>query len=247
MLGWPLLALAAAGWTLLPFARSPAAHVGGALAAATYPFVIYNPFDSPYWSHRTVVYFAVGAVILAGVAVALAARLAAAVVVWLSRNFRDADFLGRPGVVAVAAILVGISFTGGVVAATPQPYEGGWYRLFSECDFAKLEAVADNATEQPEAIVITGDWQSKLVISALADDASRIWYSATFFTDQGERDGIIRWLSDAERPLIVVVDQYLPKSTDVGYLEGAPWVPMDVGPCSEESHVRARQGEWGAA
>lgn len=234
MVGWPLLVIGALGLGALPFRPTPAAHVGAAIALATLPFVVFDPFNSPFWSHRTAVYFAFGLAILCGVAfsagvtAALAAskRLAASP----AANGKAQRSPGTMAALAATGVLVLLAIAGGAYAATPSTYDGGWYRLYEECEFDGLRETAGIAEDEPRLLVITGTWQSKLVLAALADDASRMWYKPDFFTSAEERDNVVRMLAEQGRPLLVVVDPLIAQEhpeIDTSFLDADPWTPVD--------------------
>jgi hypothetical protein len=238
MFGWPLLILGGIGLVVLPFRPTPGGHIGASLALATFPFVIFDPFHSPFWSHRTAVYFGVGLAILVGVAIvamvqgalALAKRLptgpAAPVVPGM-----PAPAPSNPGriapLVAVSGIFLLLCLAGGVYAATPPQYPGGWYRLYTECEFDGLKEVAATAQANPGLLIITGTWQSKLVISGMADDSGRMWFKPDFFTDAEERGKTIQYQEQKGEPILVVVDSLLPppdhKDIDASFLNGPEW------------------------
>jgi len=208
MLGWPVLVLAAAGAVLIPFWRSPAAHAGAALAAVTYPFAIHNPFHSPFWPHRTVVFLAIGLAILAGAAAGMATKAAAAA--WNARVARSlkAPHGARPMLAGAGLSLALVVTLGGTVyAATPEEYPEGWYRLYPECEFDALRSTGEAAG--PNTIIITGTWQAKLVIAAFAGDAKTVWYSQTYYLSEAERDRTTAGLLKDGYEVIVVVDRHM--------------------------------------
>ncbi|HUR25612.1 MAG TPA: hypothetical protein VM327_06330 [Candidatus Thermoplasmatota archaeon] len=221
MFGWPLLILGGLGLVVLPFRPTPGGHLGASLALATFPFVIFDPFHSPFWSHRTAVYFGIGLAILVAVAIAsiiqgglaLARRLPTGPVgpAVPGMPASPAPAAGRVApFVALSGIFLLICLAGGVYAATPDQYTGGWYRLYTECEFEGLSEVADVAEANPALLVITGTWQSKLVISGLADDAGRMWFKPDFFTDANERAKVVEMQQQKGQPILVVVDGLLP-------------------------------------
>lgn len=235
MVGTPLLYLGGLGLVLLPFRPTPAGHVGAGLALGTYPFVVFNPFNSPFWSHRTAVYFALGLAILAGVAVAALVQGLLA----LSRRLPQMMAAGaaapgssRVGVgplVAVSGMLLLSLLGAGVVAATPGQYPGGWYRLYPECEFSGLREVAGLADADQGLLVITATWESKLVVSAFADENNRLWYKPDFYTDPHERDNVVQMMEQQGRPLVVVVDSQLVKEhpeIDPSFLDSSPWTSV---------------------
>jgi hypothetical protein len=234
MAGWPLLVIGALGLAALPFRPTPAAHFGAALALGTLPFVVFDPFDSPFWSHRTAVYFVLGLAILCGVAFSAAVQGALAASRRLATPAAGGKAAQRsPGTMAALAatgILVLLAVAGGAYAATPEPYKGGWYRLYEECEFGALRETAELADEEPRLLLISATWQSKLVMSALADDASRMWYKPDFFTSAAERDDVIEMLESEGRPLVVVVDPLVAQEhpeIDASFLDSDPWTPVD--------------------
>lgn len=237
MIGVPLLVLAAFGLVALPFRPTPGGHVGAGLALATYPFVVFNPFDSPFWSHRTAVYFAIGVAILAGAAVAtlihlslaLARRLPALMAT--ERGDAAAGKAPRTGPLVAVSGLVLLAFLGtGVYAATPEQYPG-WYRLYQGCEFEGLQEIAGLAEDDPRLLIVTATWQSKLVMAGMADENNRMWYTAGFFTDPQERQNIVAHAEREGRPLVVVVDSWLGREhpeIDPSFLDSSPWAPVDT-------------------
>jgi hypothetical protein len=236
MVGTPLLYLGGLGLVLLPFRPSPAGHVGAGLALGTYPFVVFNPFDSPFWSHRTAVYFCLGLAILAGVAAAALVQGLLA----LSRRLPQMMAAGasvpsaRPKagigpLVAVSGVLLLSLLGAGVVASTPGQYPGGWYRLYLECEFSGLREVAGLAAEDPQLLIITATWESKLVASAFADENDRMWYKPDFYTSEQERGNVIRMMEQRGHPVVVLVDSQLAKEhpeIDPSFLDASPWTPV---------------------
>jgi hypothetical protein len=226
MFGNPSLWLGAAGFVLIPFAASPAAHMGGAVALTTYPFVIYNPLHSPFWSHRTAVYLGIGLVILCGVAARTLAYGATQLFfytrAWIDRRQHRPATAARPLYAALIALLVAGAMAQSVYAYSPPPRQN-WYRLYDACQFDALQNVSATADLEPDAIVVTGAWQSKLVIAALADNASRVWFKNDFFTDPEKAN---RLPFEMQAPFYAVVDPELKKSTpsaDTEFLQHAPW------------------------
>ncbi|MES2153960.1 MAG: DUF6541 family protein [bacterium] len=239
MIGWPILILAGAALVALPFAATPVRTAGAALAAATLPFVLYNPFHSPFWPHRTAVYLAVAAAILAGAAVGQASKAAGAAVQHWLRRPRRASRLAVAPLALAAVVLVGVAGTADVVAATPDPY--AWYRLYKPCEFAALQDIATRLATDRRTIAVTGDWQAKLVLAALAPNASRIWFSPSFFTSPAQRDGLVATMRHAGTPLVAVDDPLLKMGTPKADMHGfAPpawmvlgtWCPAPSRPAS---------------
>jgi hypothetical protein len=120
-----------------------------------------------------------------------------------------------------------------VCAATPAGYP--WYRLYPSCEFDGLRAVALQADAQPSMVVVAGDWQAKLVLAALAGNASRIWYMHDFFTAPKARDGVLGMAAQQGRPILAVTDSYLKggkPAPDLGFLRDPPWRPVGAWPCA---------------
>lgn len=237
MLGWPALALAAVGFILVPLVGGPAAHAAAALFLITFPFAVHNPLESPFWPHRTVVFMAFGASLLAGVA----AQRVAEVPVWaaLAARWRRGaaerprSLADRPGATSLAAVVpalvVALAVGGLVLAETPEPYAGGWYRYYSACEFDALREVAALTDAQVGALAITGSWQAQLHISAFLTDADQVWFKKDFFTRHEDQTGLMRGRLNAGGPTFVVVDRWLPQETpraDLSFLQQAPWEPI---------------------
>lgn len=228
MFGWPVIVLAAIGMVLVPFVRGPASYMGAAMVAVTYPFTIYNPFDSPFWSHRTAVYFGVGAVIMAGVAGAAIGRLVAQnVEIQLANNPRYRHSKAIPVYAALTMLLIAGCMSGVVVASAPASNHTSWYRLFGECEMASFQRLADDVERNPNAVVILGTWQSLLVFNALADPATTVWFKGGFYTDQAQRDDAVRMAREGGKPVVVLWDRYLttqiPHQNAGDVLKASPW------------------------
>lgn len=227
MIGLPILGLAAFAIIMIPFLPGRLSHLAAGLFAATFPFVMFNPLDSPYWSHRTAAFLAVSLMMLAGIA-------AAAITRWTAHAISaqpHANSTGRSTrryVAVVAGFLVAIACAGTVYAGTPDGYEGGWYRLYPTCELEGLRGIAALADANPAAVVIVGGWQPKLVLSALTEDSYRIWYATAFFNDAAKREEIIGGLAQQGRPVIVVVERYVitdyPEHT--GFVQDDQWQPI---------------------
>jgi hypothetical protein len=243
MFGWPILVLAFAALVALPFVASPAAYAGAGLFAATYPFVVFNPLHSPFWPHRTAVFLGLGLVILAGVAAgAIAHGVATAWNALLARRARKALAGGagapqaprasRPG--SHALLLLGVlavpAFVGGAVyAGTPDGYAGGWYRMYPPCEMDALREVAKAADADPTAVVMTGDWEAKLVVASLSTDATRVWYTQAFFTSQKTRGDLQAQFAHKGHTVIVVVDRYIAADSpaaDPSFTASPPYHPL---------------------
>lgn len=240
MVGWPILLLGGLGLVALPFRPTPAGHLGAALALGTLPFVVFDPFQSPFWSHRTAVYFGLGAALLVGVAFATLVQAGLA----LARRLPvgpNANAAGTPAVagapplaptpgrvaplVAVSGLFLLICLAGGAYAATPEPYPA-WYRLYTGCEFDGLSEMADTSSALPGLLVITGTWQSKLVIAGMSENAGQVWYKPDMYTDEDERANIIQMMEQKGQPLVVLVDSRLAKEhpeIDPSFLESSPW------------------------
>jgi len=230
MVGWPLMALAAIALVGLPFLPSRLAYLGAAWFAATLPFVVFNPLHSPFWPHRTVVFLAFGLAVLAGLAAGAVTRWAHEALSVQGRRVSTRWGVGRhPWPAVVAALFVVTACAGTVYAGTPDGYPGGWYRLYSTCELDGLKQVSAVADAAPSAIVVVGSWQSKLVLSGLAQGADRIWYADEMYTDAEYREDLVIHMAKEDRPLLVVVDRYLVgehPEADTGFLRGSEWEPV---------------------
>lgn len=227
MFGWSILLMAALAFVALPFVASPAAHMGAAVVAATYPFVLYNPFQSSFLPHRTAVYLGVGLVLLTGVAAGAVARVAARALQDRRRTSTEVPGLrARPVMAAMPALLV-VGLLGGVYVGTPGTYS--WYRLFRACEFETLQEVSSTGDTAPSALIVTGDWQSKVVLAALTDNASRVWFKLDFFTSKSAREGVMAFTASQDRPIVAVVDGYLKAAApraNMSFFQAPPWQPL---------------------
>lgn len=240
MMGWPILVLAAAALVALPFISSPVASLAAGMVAATLPFVLFNPLKSEFLPHRTAIFLILALAMLAGIAAGAAARLAvrglhAASAVLASRRKAPAAGAGRAArparamlLATLPALVVTLLVGGSVYAGTPDGYEGGWYRLYNECELDAFRDIAARADASPETLVITGDWQAKLVLAALVADASRVGYVAEAFSMETRRDGLVAQSEKDGHPLVFVVDRHLrPENPDADttFLSSPPWEP----------------------
>ncbi|MBI2077531.1 MAG: hypothetical protein HYT80_04045 [Euryarchaeota archaeon] len=241
MIGWPVLVLAAFAFVALPFIASPAANAGAALALLCVPLVVYNPFDSAFWPHRTVAFLAIGLALLAGVGVAALWRGASAA--FDSAGLRKTDTVkvgGRP-VFAVLPVLLVLLSMGSIYAATPPVYEEGWYRLYEPCQFEGLQEVSRRAGPDPTAVIIAGDWRPKLVLAAITPNADRVWYDRTFFMTQKTQDDIVGGLLGEGRAVYVVVEENVRNVTGAQAMDfdREPWQPVGTW-CPEPRHKSVR-------
>lgn len=221
--GWPVLALAATGFVLCPFARHPLALAAAGIMWVTLPLVLFNPFHSAFWPHRTMAYLAVGC--------ALAVAAAAPVVLGAAQ---DARGVMRPRVrrmlvpgalVAAALVIAG----GGFAVAAETPTAAPWYRLFDACQAGVLDGVATQARADPQALYLLGSWQSKLVVSAFGSNASRLWFAQDLMVQPLQRATVVDAAARAGRHVHVVIDTYTlaarPRVNLTG-LDGSTWTTI---------------------
>lgn len=242
MLGWPLLAVGIAGLAVLPFARRPGAHAAAALIAATLPFTLFDPFNSPFWPHRTAVYLAVGLACSAGCAAGWAARMLggyfASEAAPASRGpALPATATRRPATAWARAIGPGLAvallLSAGLVTAAPAHYPP-WYRLHDDCEAEALRDIAQQADANPRLVVNTGSWQTRLMLAATADDASRIWYQPDLMTSAERQEEFLAYANATQRPVLIVVDRQAAENAD-GALVQPPspaWSPAGTWPCT---------------
>lgn len=238
MIGWPMLLIAGFALVALPFMASRIAYLGAALVAATYPLVIYDVFGSPFWSHRTVVFFAIGVMVLVGVTAAYVTKwgvvAADALHRFLSRPKRgetrklSGDGIARPmsALVAIPALLIVASVGGTVYAATPDIYPDGWYRLYPECEYESLQEIAGEVNGDPDALVVTGSWQARLVLASHTDDPTRVWYDPPFLLDENRREDTLAIQANEGGPVYVVIDRHIEREItphQLAYLDEPPW------------------------
>ncbi len=236
MLGWPILGLAAAAFVAVPFIARPVASFSAALAATTLPFTLFNPMHSEFLSHRTVIFLGVALVALAGVAAGALAEAATALWAWTARRRRERSQAPAPAsaparrrwAAAVPALLAASLACGSVYAGTPDGYPGGWYRLYHECELDALRDLAAQADADPSLLLVTGSWQSKLVLAALTEDATRVWFDGAVFTSADRRDALLAQMDREGRPIVLVVERHLASETpdaDLTFTGEAPWSP----------------------
>jgi hypothetical protein len=238
MIGWPVLLISGAGLVLLPFLSSRLAYLGTGIILFTYPMVMYNVFDSPFWPHRTVVFLAIGAVIILGVTAAAVTRWAvaasSALQDTLSKRLRRTSLTqGRSGWSAFAllpAVLVVASIGGAVYTETPEIYPGGWYRLYPECETDALVEMAELLNEDPDALMITGSWEARLVLASMTEDPSRIWFDPAFLLDYNRREDVLAVQANQGGPVHVVLERHTGdkiRPSDLGFLDEPPWQHHD--------------------
>ncbi len=226
MLGWPVLGAAAFAFVALPFISGPVALLGGAFAAVTFPLVIFNPFDSPFWSHRTVAFFGFGAMVLLGVGAAALARWGTLLVQTLQQHPKRADYSRMASMLLfVPALLVAFSMGSAVYAGTPSEYDGGWYRLYEPCEMDAFEEILEE-TEDEEAMIIVGSWQARLVLGSLSEDPSSIGADRDFFYDEEHRKDLMAVKDSEGVNLYVVTDRNMDREhpdMPTEFLEGSEW------------------------
>lgn len=200
--GWPILVLSALGLVLSPFARHPLASAAAGFAWGTMPLVLFNPFQSEFWPHRTMAYLAIGCSLLvaAGTHVILEAAPQASRV-----RHPMARRILAPGAVMGAALIVA---GGGIAVAAATPTPAPWYRLFDACQASGLEAVAAQARNDTQALYLLGSWQAKLVVSALGSNASRLWYAENLMVDASKRATVVDASARQGRHVHLVLDPY---------------------------------------
>jgi len=230
MFGWPVLALAIGCIVALPFIASPVGNMGAALFAGTFPFVVFNPFHSEFLPHRTAIFLGFAMAMLAGTAAGALARWTTDALHARAKEPKAASRRSvRPLLLAAPALLIGACLAGAVYAGTPDSYPGGWYRLYNPCELDAFRDVARQADAAPQAIILVGDWESKLVLAALTKDAGRVWFTGEFFTSDQVRGDLEATMHHNGRPLIVVMDRYLRVETpdaNMGFVASPPWTPM---------------------
>lgn len=241
MIGWPLLALAAFAFVALPFLADRLAYLGASLAMVTYPAVIYNPLNSPFWPHRTAVYLGLGLVILAGVAGGALARWGRGL--WHERVARprpEGHLLSRPTVAIAPALIVAVSLGGTMFTATPTGYADGWYRLYEPCEMDAMEQISEKLEADPSATLVSADWRPAVVLSAITEDSSRVWAKEDFFSEERERKDLVAVMESKGQNLYVLEERYLRSDSpglDGSFLQDDDWRAVDSW-CAEEISPR---------
>lgn len=227
MIGWPALGLAAFALVVFPFISGPLAMFGVAFAAATFPLVIFNPFDSPFWSHRTAAFFGLSAMILVGVSAAALERWGTRAVGSMRDRMPRANHAPwASALFLVPALLIAFSMGGAVYAGTPGEYDGGWYRMYEPCEMEAFHDIQEEMEEDPSALVITGAWETRLAIGSLDEDPSRVWADRDFFYDERYRGDLMAQKASQGVTIYVVTDRQMDhEDPDMpkGFLEGDAW------------------------
>lgn len=241
MLGWPLLGLAAFGFVALPFLGTRLAYLGASLTLATYPMVVYNPLGSPFWPHRTVVYFGIGVVLLAGaVAGALAHWVRHAWTHKVPKPSGLRSVLDRPMVAMAPVLLVAGSLGGVLFTSTPPNYPDGWYRLYEPCEMDALQQISERVEQDPSATAVAGDWRPAIVLSAITENPDQVWYKEPFWVSDRERRDTMALHKEQGRPLYVVEERHLRSENpdkDASFTDSGEWRTIDSW-CSEELNAR---------
>lgn len=214
-LGWPAIWIGLAGAVVLPlYLDNRVGQMGAAIALVTFPLTAVNFFQSAYLPHRTVAYLTIGIALLgAGVAALLARALGDR---WTFRSRTRAERLtGAPNVamsglvvVAVAGLMMGPS--------VPEPEE--WYRYYTPEEFAGFEFAADLMREQPNAVVVSGDWRPNMVLKALSPELGRAWYAEDFYQSPEGRHRVTSDAAAGGYAPYVIVERYVTQSYG-----GASW------------------------
>lgn len=243
MIGWPVLVLGILPLVALPFLRGPMAYLGAGVFLATFPMVIYNVFDSPFWSHRTVVFLALGLTILVGVSAKAITQWGIAAILSLRQviPWRRGQPM-RGSLVAVAALIVALSLGGTVYDATPGPYEGGWYRMYPECEMDAIESIGAELNGDPTAVVITGDWQPRLALASFTSNPDRVWFDPAFFHSEERRKDVYAQQDSKGEALYVMIDRHTEQEVadhDRAFLHDDPWV-QSGSYCAGQGVERAR-------
>jgi hypothetical protein len=77
--------------------------------------------------------------------------------------------------------------------------------------------------------VVTGSWESQLVVAAFTDNAGRVWFKEELFTAKYDHAAFARQRVVAPGPTYVVVDRWLPAEVNNAtwsFLDGRPWVKL---------------------
>lgn len=207
MVGWPLLGLAALGAVAVLVRPTRFGVLSLLYTVMLLPLILVDWFGLWYVPHRTVAYFAIGVCLLAGLAIAEAARRLSG----LSSPEGKADKAAgsqptkaRAGLTLGALGLVAFLLMPAATASTT------WYRIYEDDDFA-----AWNALDGMDAkFVMAGSWQARMGYRATTGNDAL--YSPDFFTSEQSRDYYIQQHPD----LIVLVDGYTTESgTPTAFLD----------------------------
>lgn len=231
MFGWPILIAAGLGFALVPFISNRLTYLGVGLALATYPMVIYNVFDSPYWPHRTAVFLGIGLAVLLGVAASGITKAVVEAAAFLQRSvLRRRSEASFSMLVVVPALIAVLSLGGTVYSATPDIYPDGWYRLYPECEMDAFQDIADEVEDGD--LVVTGSWQARLVLVGLIGDGRSVWYDPPFFHDYDRREDTMAIQARDGGAVHVVLDRFMEEQgltrQELGFLDEGVWVEHEA-------------------
>lgn len=179
MLGWSVVALAAAGAVAACVRRTRFALLTLLWALTTLPLVLVDWFDVWYLPHRSMAYFAIAAALLAGLAVNEIMRL----VSHATPRMRRGTTLGVMAILLLALLPA--------AASTP-----AWYRIYRQQDFDAWEDL--EASETP--YLVTSSWESRTGYRVAT--ARPAVYNPEFFENSALRDYELQQHPD----LVVLVD-----------------------------------------
>lgn len=221
MFGLPLLVLASVGAVVAVVRGNVAGLVAFGAAVVTFPFTVFDFFDSWYLPHRTMVYLVAASAILAGIAVGELVAVAARA---LERRAPSRATVLAP---AVAAVVV-LATVGTVAAYTNDPYV--WDRYVTDEEFAVLERAAERVEASGgREQVVTGSWVVNVMVGSLTtEDYCR--YRDQMFKSPEKRAEVLDALDkEGVVPLLVVdghtLDRAEEKGWDLAWL--SEWTVLD--------------------
>jgi hypothetical protein len=216
--GWPLVALAAIGFILLP-------AIPSRLGLLVAPLFIINHFllltsPGPGWAEVTAVITGLSLVVTAGTAVAGIARFTIQIV-------SASDATPISGVALPLAILA-VALGSTVYAGAEDAWD--WHRLFDECEIEALEEIAAIHDAQPQSQLFTGSWQSWLVLRAHTQDNQGIHIVS--YGNEGPQQ--------ANDKTFILVEPYAREQTspqELAFLQEDGWEPR-LERCSDDGTPR---------
>lgn len=180
MITWAALLLGAAGaFVAFRTQRSRFGTLAIVWTLLLLPLILVDWFDIWYVPHRTVAYFAIGVVMLAGLAISEVVKFFESA----RPNLKKSATVGTLAVVAALMLP-------GALGVDP------WYRVYNDDDFAAWSALDERGTP----FLMAGSWESRAGYRATTGNPAM--YSPGFFEDEVVRNFELQQHPD----MVVVVD-----------------------------------------
>ncbi|HLE96295.1 MAG TPA: hypothetical protein VI997_02910, partial [Candidatus Thermoplasmatota archaeon] len=233
MLGLALVALALVGACAVLLRPSTGGLLALGLVAVAWPVTVMGSWKW-YFPHRTMVYLAAGAGILAAPAVEAAVR---AIVAIARRALARAgpalrSVAARPAPLAVAVALALVLPTGAAMhATTPNAYV--WDRYYPDDEFPVLDRLAHRLdAADGDLVVVVGSWVPNAWLNAMLDVDRAAFRDIVFRADDRARESELDAVAKDGGTVLVLLDTPTRdradrKGWDLDFLDG--WPVVDEG------------------